>query len=266
MKASTSRNHGLIAPARRKYLQSRISETGPKTQPEENQFIFFSKLPPEIRAMIWKRAYFIPPRYLELRICKFPLPKLCVSQPPRILSLVNKESEYEARGTPLVMEASNLLGRRVAFHHGTDIIYIVYQSQHNGPLPLLTLCKGLIAEIRLHGPIRRMAIDFNIFYYSGRSWDDWAAEISTTLEEILILIGKGRTERQRIIDPGAFSYYRLIEKELRSIDLSTKVQRNMRAYEINRLLVRIDKLLQVPRSKGKMLIVKVMIMAEPKTQ
>ncbi|KAI1424236.1 hypothetical protein F5Y12DRAFT_753739 [Xylaria sp. FL1777] len=84
-------------------LSSTATEKLQEIFKREQNFHLFPKLPPELRAMIWKRAVYGQDRLVKLRI-QMPHPRrlpvlTAYSAPLPPLFLVNKEAYFEARSS-----------------------------------------------------------------------------------------------------------------------------------------------------------------------
>jgi hypothetical protein len=181
------------------------------------QFIFFSKLPIEIRLSIWELA--LPgPRVIEVfktwtRECGREWKSgIQVNNPPLSLFHVNREAREVALNNYMLLAdapSSNLYFCDVRFDPNNDTIFIPWSTEQGGFQGGLIYGDSWSAEARTK--VQYLAID-------SRMWEKYDSELvfvsCKALKEFTIVIHEGEEDESDSFRPTCFDKWRMRDTDL----------------------------------------------------
>lgn len=185
---------------------------------EEASFTLFMKLPIEIRLTIWRIArperclklinllhnpntqYHHPPLHRfhvsENSIRRLILTDVILKQTPLILNAVNQEARYETQRTYAWLGNTKTLSTPLVLSGDVDTIYITDSGSCSECIQ--SWC-SLIAAFREAGQkVQKLLIDLDLVRLEVTLLKE-QVDIFLTLDELVLVLGKGRTQREKII-------------------------------------------------------------------
>lgn len=231
----------------------------------EAAFGSFMQLPLELRLMIWNLAQ--PERYLTVKLSynnvddrdhppPDPWVRAIIRQPLRILNAVNQESRNEtARNYKIVERTQNML-TPIALNPDLDTIHFVFgRTYYFGWNYSMELWGDIYDSLEAAGhKLTKVLLDGRIIQLPSQ-WR--VANFLDKLEEVTFVLGKGPTQREKLIYPGVDQDYHIRGGMWGPGNKEEKERIN------DRINIVMNHLSELKEESGKeMPVVKVMVMAK----